>query len=109
MLTVAEAVERIQAPLKPLGVEEVSLHEALGRVLAADAISPITLPHWTNSAMDGYAVRGDDVRGATESSPVALPVIESVAAGAFPTKPLGPRQATRIMTGVRRSRTEPIP
>jgi molybdopterin molybdotransferase len=99
MLTVAEAVARIQVPLCPLGIEEVGLHDALGRVLATDAISPITLPHWTNSAMDGYAVRGDDVRGATELTPITLPVIESVAAGAFPTKTLSPREATRIMTG----------
>ena len=99
MLPVSEAVARIVAGVAPLAVEQVPLRAAPGRVLAADVISPITLPHWTNSAMDGYAVRGADVLGASEAAPVELPVIETVAAGAFPTLPLGARQATRIMTG----------
>jgi molybdopterin molybdotransferase len=99
MLSVAEAVARITAGVAPLGVETVPLREALGRVLADDVISPITLPHWTNSAMDGYAVRAVDVLGASEAAPVELPVLETVAAGAFPTVPLGAKQATRIMTG----------
>lgn len=99
MLSVTEAAGRIAAAVVPLGVERVPLREAVGRVLGADVISPITLPHWTNSAMDGYAVRAVDVRGASESAPVVLPVIETVAAGAFPTRPLGTGEATRIMTG----------
>jgi molybdopterin molybdotransferase len=99
MLTVAEAAARITEAVAALATERVPLREAPGRVLAADVISPITLPHWTNSAMDGYAVRAVDMRGASEGSPVELPVIETVAAGAFPSLPLGDRQATRIMTG----------
>lgn len=99
MLPVAEAVERIVAGVAPLAVEQAPLRAALGRVLAADVISPITLPHWTNSAMDGYAVRAADVRGAREDAPVELPVLETVMAGAFPTRPLGVGEATRIMTG----------
>jgi molybdopterin molybdotransferase len=99
MLGVTEAAERISGAVHALGVERVPLREALGRVLAEDVVSPITLPHWTNSAMDGYAVRGEDVRGAREGAPVELPVIESVAAGAFPARALAPGEATRIMTG----------
>ena len=99
MLSVAEAVARIMAAVQPLAEETVPLGSALGRVLAADVISPVTLPHWTNSAMDGYAVHGDDVRGARDDAPVELPVIESVAAGAFPARALGRGEATRIMTG----------
>lgn len=99
MLSVHEAVARILADVRPLEEETVPVREALGRVLAQDVISPITLPAWTNSAMDGYAVRGADVLGASEGTPVELPVLETVAAGAFPTLPLGPGQATRIMTG----------
>lgn len=99
MLRVAEAVERIVAGVAPLAVEQVPLRAALGRVLAADVTSPITLPHWTNSAMDGYAVRAADVRGAREDAPVELPVIDTVMAGAFPSRALGPGEATRIMTG----------
>lgn len=99
MLSVAEAVARILEGIAPLEEETVTLRDALGRVLAEDVRSPITLPHWTNSAMDGYAVRGADVIGASEAAPVELPVLETVAAGAFPTLPLGAHEATRIMTG----------
>ncbi len=99
MLSVPEAVARILAGVEPLEAESVALGDTLGRVLAEEVISPITLPHRTNSAMDGYAVRGEDVRGASESSPVELPVLETIAAGAFPTKSLTPQTATRIMTG----------
>lgn len=99
MLAVAEAIARILERITALDEETVALRDALGRVLAHDVISPITLPHWTNSAMDGYAVHASDVSGASESAPVALPVIETIAAGAFPTRALGPGHATRIMTG----------
>ncbi|MEK0431009.1 MAG: hypothetical protein RL139_813 [Gemmatimonadota bacterium] len=99
MHSVAEAVARITAAAAALPEETVPLGAALGRVLAADVIAPITLPHWTNSAMDGYAVRGADVAGATEAAPVELPVLETVAAGAFPSRGLRSGEATRIMTG----------
>ena len=99
MHSVAEAVARITEGIAPLAVESVGLSEALGRVLATDIRSPITLPHWDNSAMDGYAVRGADIAGASAESPITLPVLETIAAGAFPTRALGAREATRIMTG----------
>jgi len=65
-------------------------------VLAEDVTSPIDLPPWDNSAMDGYAVRAVDVR---DRNGVELRVIETVAAGAFPQRPLGAGEATRIFTG----------
>ena len=99
MHSVAEAVARITEGIAPLAVESVGLGEALGRVLASDIRSPITLPHWDNSAMDGYAVRGADIAGASAASPITLPVLETIAAGAFPLRALGAREATRIMTG----------
>ena len=99
MLEVGEAVARILRRITPLGVESVSLRDAAGRVLAEAVRSPITLPHWTNSAMDGYAVRGADVLGASAEAAVTLPVLETVAAGAFPTRAIAPGEATRIMTG----------
>lgn len=82
MLTVPEAATRIVASVQPLPSVSVPLAEAVGCVLAADAVSPITLPHWDNSAMDGYAVHGADVAGASEQSPRTLPVVGSIAAGA---------------------------
>ena len=99
MLSVAEAVARVTADITPLAVEHVSLAEALGRVLAEPVVAPYTMPHWANSAMDGYAVRGGDVANAGPATPVTLRVLETVAAGAFPTVPVGAGEATRIMTG----------
>jgi molybdopterin molybdotransferase len=99
MQSVPEAAERIGAAFTPLPTERVPLRAAMGRVLATAITSPITLPHWTNSAMDGYAVRADDVRGATREAPVTLPVCETVAAGAFPTRALRAGEAMRVMTG----------
>src|SRR5581483_8371417 len=75
------------------------LREALDLVLAEAVTSPLDLPAWDNSAMDGYAVRAADVREASPERPVTLAVIETVAAGRFPTRPVGPGQATRIFTG----------
>ena len=94
MIEVAEAVERILAHIEPLPGEPVPTGNADGRVLAEDVAAPLTSPPWDNSSMDGYAVRSADL-----SSGVALRVVESVGAGAFPTRPVGRGEATRIMTG----------
>jgi molybdopterin molybdotransferase len=99
MLTVSEASARILAGIAPLPAERVALLDAVGRVLAADAVASYTLPHWDNSAMDGYAVRADDIASATPATPVQLTVQETVAAGEFPTRRVEPGIATRIMTG----------
>jgi molybdopterin molybdotransferase len=94
MLTPAEAARLIIGHFQPLAPLRRSLHDALDAVLAEDVTSPIDLPPWDNSAMDGYAVRSTDVAEGAE-----LEIIETVPAGEFPTKPVGPKQATRIFTG----------
>jgi molybdopterin molybdotransferase len=99
VLSVAEASEAIMAHIAPLPAERVPLGNALGRVLASDIRSPITLPAWDNSAMDGYAVRSVDVVGASADRPIVLTVIDTVAAGGFPRETVSVGQATRIMTG----------
>ena len=99
MLTVAEASERILSEIHPLAIERVPLLDALGRILATSVVSSVTLPPWTNSAMDGYAVRGVDIDRASPGSPVVLPVVETIAAGGFATRGLAPGEAFRIMTG----------
>jgi molybdopterin molybdotransferase len=99
MLPVAEAAARIIADIERLGVERVALLDALGRVLASPVRSPLTLPAWDNSAMDGYALRAEDVRDARPNHPVTLRVLETVAAGAFPSRRVEAGTATRIMTG----------
>src|SRR6187401_1313603 len=99
MLTVPEAVAEITKDVAPRTTERVALLDALGRVLAADATAPYTLPQWDNSAMDGYAVRAADIEAATADHPVALPVLGTVAAGAFADRHVGAGEAMRIMTG----------
>ena len=63
-LPVAKANEVIRSFVKPIaGVEKIPVRAALGRVLSADIVSPIDVPSHDNSAMDGYAVRNDDLIG----------------------------------------------
>ena len=99
MLTVLEASARILEHITPLPVERVPLLDALGRVLSESVRAPMTLPAWDNSAMDGYAVRGEDIDAATAERPVTLRVLETVAAGHFATQPVRDGEAIRIMTG----------
>src|SRR5437762_4428859 len=96
MLSPSEAAKLILEHLRPLPTERRPLREARDLVLAEDVASPMVLPPWDNSAMDGYAVRGADVAG---RSHIDLAVVETVPAGRFPTKPVGPGEATRIFTG----------
>ncbi len=93
------AVERVLAGVSALSAEDVPIQRATGRVLASDVRAATALPAWDNSAMDGYAVRGADVMGASRIAPVRLTVIETVAAGAVPARSIGALQAVRIMTG----------
>jgi molybdopterin molybdotransferase len=99
MLTPTEAARTILEHVAPLAPVRRPLRDALDLVLAEAVTSPLDLPAWDNSAMDGYAVRAADVRDASPERPVTLAVIETVAAGRFPAKPVGPGQATRIFTG----------
>lgn len=95
MLSVADALSRILAVVEPLPAAAVPLDEALGLVLAEPIAASRAEPSFDNSAVDGFAVRSQDVAGA----PVSLEVIEEIPAGVVPQKSLGPGQASRIMTG----------
>ena len=99
MLSVTEAVARVIGDVGVLPEERVPLLDAPGRVLAADVRASYTLPSCNNSAMDGYAVRAADLAGAGAESPRLFRVVETVAAGQFPTRAIQPGEATRIMTG----------
>jgi molybdopterin molybdotransferase len=99
-MNVEEALALVLALVKPLPAEQVSLLDALGRVLAEDATSDIDVAPFDNSAMDGFAVRAADLAGATEESPRELDVIAHIAAGDDVAGiDVGPGQAARIMTG----------
>lgn len=99
MLTVEEAQQIVLDNIHLLGVERVSLLDALGRVLAADVPAAHDNPPMDNSAMDGYAVRFADIRAATAAAPTRLQVVEDIPAGTVGKKTVGPGQASRIMTG----------
>jgi molybdopterin molybdotransferase len=100
MLTAPEAEAKIlDLVTSPITLEQVTLETALGRILAASIPSPLDFPHWDNSAMDGYAVRYEDVQNVTAEHPRALTLTETIPAGRSPTRPVGPGQAARILTG----------
>ncbi|MGH7629248.1 MAG: molybdopterin molybdotransferase MoeA [Gemmatimonadales bacterium] len=98
-LGAADAARRILADVRRQPALRVPLDDALDSVLAEDVVSPIDIPAWTNSAMDGYAARAADVRGATAERPVRLRVVEELPAGRFPTRAIGPGECARIFTG----------
>ncbi len=99
MLSVAEASERILAEIKTLDPEAVPLRQALGRVLAEDVAATVTMPPWSNSSMDGYAVRSADITPVMSGEPVRLRVVATIAAGEFAPRPIKRGEAMRIMTG----------
>ena len=99
MLTVAEASERILAEIRQLQVESVPLRQALGRVCAEDIAATVTMPPWSNSSMDGYAVRSADITPVMSGEPVKLRVVATIEAGQFAPRRLKRGEAMRIMTG----------
>jgi molybdopterin molybdotransferase len=99
MLELEDAVERILSTLPPVQAETVPLPEASRRVLVEGLIAPINLPVFDNSAMDGYAVRAEDLQGASSKSPVDLRLIGRVAAGETFSSTVLPGTCVRLFTG----------
>jgi len=98
MMPMEEALERLLSQVGPLGrTESVTTPLARGRVLAQDLVSPLDVPPYDNSAMDGYAMRAADV-AALGGEGAVLPVSQRVPAGSVP-QPLQPGTAARIFTG----------
>ncbi len=99
-LASVEEAEEIAEKLTPeRRVEEVPLVEARGRVLAESVESPIDVPGFDRSLMDGYAVRARDTYGADEVEPATLEVVGSVSAGTSPDVTVGEGEAAEIATG----------
>ena len=94
-----DAAQRILASIQRQPALRVPLDRALDAVLAEAIVSPLDIPAWANSAMDGYAARASDVRGASDSAPVRLRVVEQIPAGAFPARVIEPGTCARIFTG----------
>ena len=99
MLELEEAIARILGATPPPTVESVPLTDAHGRILLEPLRSPVNLPVFDNSAMDGYAVRAVDVAGATPNSPARLRVAGRVAAGEAFSGALPPHSCVRLFTG----------
>jgi len=95
VISVEEALSRLLAPLEKLPLEQISIVDAIGRVLAEDLAARRTQPPFAVSAMDGYAVRAEDVAAV----PVELRIVAEVPAGAGFGGHVGPREAARIFTG----------
>jgi len=99
MVDLAEIVQQIKSHLPPLKVERVSLPEALGRIVAEDLFAPEDVPSYPRSAMDGYAVRAEDIATASRDNPVILTVVDQIPAGSAPKRPLRKGEAAAIATG----------
>ena len=97
-LSVEAYVAEVLAALTPLPAVDTPLFAAHGLVLAQDVTAALPVPPWTNSAMDGYAVRARDTESAAPQAPVILPVAGDVPAGTAPAT-LVPGTAQPIMTG----------
>jgi molybdopterin molybdotransferase len=99
LITVDDHRSRILEAIEPLTAFPQPLMEALGLAAAEDVVAEVALPSFDNSAMDGYAVRREDVVTASEESPVHLPVVGEIGAGQGGLLALPPGTAAKIMTG----------
>jgi len=99
--TLTEAKEKLleHTVKKEFPTEVIPLIEGLGRVLAEDIISPMMVPDFRRSTVDGYAVKAEDTWGADDSTPVFLELVEDVPMGAEPKKKVQPGQCSYVPTG----------
>jgi len=103
MLTVTQAEAIILECVDQLRIERdvevLNLLDAVGRMLAEPVMSTLDVPHWDNSAMDGYALRYSDVQFCSAANPITLEIVETIPAGCQPQRTIQPGQAARILTG----------
>ena len=101
MISVDAAMQIILNAAEPVGleIEQLPLHKAIGGLLAQSVESRLDFPHWDNSAMDGYAVRYEDVAEASQENFVELEIITEIPAGSVPKGSIRSGQAARILTG----------
>ena len=97
--TLQQARELLRSRTNVLEEETVSLESSFGRVTSRDVISTMNLPHFSRSAMDGYALRAQDTFGAGENNPLKLELVGEITAGDVSEFSIEKGQAARIMTG----------
>lgn len=98
-LTVEDHLEQILRGIGPLEPYDQPVVESLGLPLHSDVRAPISLPRFDNSAMDGYALRAEDLAAASTAEPVELPVVGDIHAGTSRPFAISPGTAVKIMTG----------
>ena len=84
LLSVSEAQERILATISSIGMEQVAIEDGIGRVLGESVYAGIDLPPFSNSSMDGFALRSEDVVDASKDEPVSLVVVGDIPSGILP-------------------------
>lgn len=103
MLSASDAEAIILNLVQPLNTEQdtefVDLLTASDRILASPVTSQLDFPHWDNSAMDGYAVRYEDVQDCSQEKPAVLEIVAEIPAGVQPECTIQSGQAARILTG----------
>jgi molybdenum cofactor synthesis domain-containing protein len=97
--TVKDAVSRALAALGEPESETVATRKAFGRVAAETVVGQLDLPPFSTSHMDGFAIRADDSRGATQERPISLTPVGSVPLGTRPVRAIGKGEAVRLSTG----------
>jgi molybdenum cofactor synthesis domain-containing protein len=99
-ISLEEARRRLDAAVRPIArTERVPLEDAVGRVAAADVTSPLDVPPFSRSAMDGYAVLSADTAGATKSTPVPLRLVDRIYTGQPSSVTIEPGTCAEIATG----------
>jgi molybdopterin molybdotransferase len=99
LLSVSEARQHLLKAFSPVQPESIPLIDSHGRVLAEQVTSPIDLPIFDNSSMDGFAVRAEDIAQANAGKPVVLRVVVDIPAGTLAAHSIESGEAGRIMTG----------
>ena len=99
LIAIHDALQIIQDNIHQSSLEECQLEETIGKYLAQDVLAPEPSPRYTNSAMDGYALRWQDVMAASPEKPVTLSIVGESQAGNQFQNNVGKNEAVRISTG----------
>jgi len=99
VISVNQAVRLMLKNTSPVGITKLPLNKAAGLVLAEDIYARNDLPLFTNSAMDGYAVKSSQTKGANQKHPLPLRLVGTLKAGSLSKRFLGNGEAIKIMTG----------
>lgn len=98
-LSFRETRDRLLSVIGTIGTENVELSELCGRVIAGNITAAMMIPHYDRSPFDGYALRSEDVAGASEDNPVTLKIIYEIKAGDTAGRPVKNGEAVKILTG----------